>query len=84
MSRAFIDTIEPGDADARLSAIYARVLDPETGQLDNIMAVHSLHPAGLEAHFALYRAVMTGTKGLRKVDRELIALHVSRLNGCHY
>lgn len=48
------------------------------------MRIHSLHPAGLEAHFALYRAVMLGTPSLRKVDREMIALVVSATNGCHY
>ena len=76
-----VDTPEPG---SELEALYARVVDPVTGQLDNIMTVHSLHPAGLKAHFELYTAVMAGTAGLRKVDRELIALVVSRANDCHY
>ena len=48
------------------------------------MAIHGLHPAGLRAHFELYRAVMAGTRGLRKVDREMIALVVSQANACHY
>ncbi len=48
------------------------------------MQVHSLHPAGLRAHFELYRAVMRGTPTLPAVDRELIALVVSQRNGCHY
>lgn len=81
---SFIDTIPPERADERLRSIYAAVADPQTGALDNIMRIHSLHPAGLEAHFALYRAVMLGTPSLRKVDREMIALVVSATNGCHY
>jgi AhpD family alkylhydroperoxidase len=32
----------------------------------------------------LYRAVMTSTATLLKVEREIIALVVSGLNGCHY
>ena len=48
------------------------------------MAVHSLNPRGLAAHDALYRSAMAGTGSLRKVERELIALVVSRENDCHY
>jgi alkylhydroperoxidase family enzyme len=48
------------------------------------MSVHSLHPAGLRAHFQLYRTVMRGTRGLPAVDREMVALVVSRLNQCLY
>ncbi len=49
-----------------------------------LLRAHSLHPAGLAAHWALYRAVMRGTKSLPKADREMIALVVSARNGCHY
>ena len=80
----WIDTISPDDADERLAALYAAVLDPHSGRLDNIMRVHSLHPAGLEAHYRLYEAVMAGTRTLRKVDREWIALVASSINDCHY
>jgi alkylhydroperoxidase family enzyme len=71
-------------ADPMLEELYAAARDPTTGELDNILAVHGLHPAGLKAHLELYRAVMRGTRTLRKVERELIALLVSRLNRCHY
>ena len=76
-----IDEPEPGSV---LAELYARVADPDTGRVDHVMKVHSLHPAGLAAHDSLYRAVMAGTRGLRKVERELIAVVVSRANGCHY
>jgi AhpD family alkylhydroperoxidase len=32
----------------------------------------------------MYREVMTGTKTLRKVEREMIAIVVSAANACHY
>ena len=73
-----------GEGDEGLEAIFDSARDPATGALDEIMRVHSLHPAGLEAHLGLYGAVMRGTPGLRRVERELIALVVSGLNGCHY
>ena len=81
---AWIHTVPEREASPELAALYEAVVDPTTGQLDNILSIHSLHPAGLRAHFDLYMAVMAGTPGLRKVDRELIALVVSLENRCHY
>ena len=81
---AWIDTIPPEDACEELRELYRRVTDPGTGQLDHIMQIHSLHPAGLRAHFELYRAVMKATHSLSASERELIALVVSIDNECHY
>lgn len=80
----WIRTIPDDKAEGELGALYSRVVDPKSGKVDHILAAHSLHPRGLAAHFELYSAVMSGTRGLRKVDRELIALVVSSLNECHY
>ena len=80
----WISTISESEATGDLASLYTRVRDPETGRLDNIMQVHGLHPAGLETHFTLYCAVMRGTKSLPRVDREMLALVVSRINACHY
>jgi len=67
-----------------LAALLARSVDPVSGRVDDILRIHSLHPEGWDAHLSLYGAVMRGTPGLRKVEREMIALVVSRENGCHY
>ncbi len=80
----WIKTIATGDAGFDLRQLYEAAADPETGELDNIMRVHSLHPEGLRTHLELYAAVMRGTKSLRKVERELVALVVSQVNECHY
>ena len=64
--------------------LFAGMEDPNTGRVDNILRIHALHPEGLNAHFRLYEAVMSGTVSLRKIDRELIALRVSQLNRCRY
>ena len=69
---------------AGLDEQYGAVVDAEYGKIDNIMAIHSLNPAGLAAHNALYMSAMAGTKTLRKVERELIAYVVSLENRCHY
>jgi len=81
---AWIRTIDEGDAEGDLSALYAGMCDPTSKKVDNILKVHSLHPEGLAAHGALYLAVMDGTRSLPKVDREMIALVVSKVNECHY
>ncbi len=81
---SWIDTVGPEDADDELKRLYDRVRDPHSGELDNIMRVHSLHPRGLEAHYELYASAMRPTPSLRRADREMIALVVSRINDCHY
>ena len=81
---AWIKTIHPDQADGVLATLYQQGRDPHQGGVDNILKVHSLHPAALEGHLALYEAVMKGTPTLRKVERELIAVVVSTINHCHY
>ncbi len=78
-----IPDVEWSETDG-LAEQYEAVLDATYGRVDNIMAIHSLNPAGLAAHNALYLSAMTGTKTLRKVERELIAYVVSVENRCHY
>lgn len=77
----WIEIIPAEDWDVELRD---RVGDPATGEIDAIMAVHSLNPRGLAGHHALYSSAMSGTASFRKVDRELVALVVSQANDCHY
>ena len=67
-----------------LADLYGRVVDTTFDRVDRIMAVHSLNPTGLAAHYGLYHSAMSGTGTLRKVERELVALVVSLENHCHY
>jgi len=83
---AWIETV-PDDQWANQEGLadqYDAVVDKTYGRVDQIMAIHSLNPAGLAAHNALYMSAMAGTATLRKVERELIALVVSLENHCHY
>ena len=80
---AFIRTIPPAEARDRLAELYRTWAEPD-GSVDHVFQAHSLNPEGLAAHGAVYRAAMSGTRGLRKADRELIAVAVSHWNGCHY
>ncbi len=81
---AWIRIIDEEAAGSELKELYDQMIDPETGRVDEILRIHSLHSSGLAGHFALYQAVMSSTPGLRKAEREMIALVVSRLNNCHY
>ena len=81
---AWIQVIDEDEAGSELRALYRPLVDPETGRVDEIMRVHSLHPAGLASHASLYASAMRSTPTLRKVEREMIALVVSTLNDCHY
>jgi alkylhydroperoxidase family enzyme len=42
------------------------------------------NPAVLQASMAMYRAVMHGPSPLLRWQRELLAVVVSRTNGCRY
>lgn len=82
--RAWIEVLPEDRWEGDLEPLLEASLDPGQERVDNVLAVHSLDPAGLAAHLAVYRSAMAGTAGLRKVDRELVALVVSQTNHCHY
>lgn len=61
-----------------------QVMDPNYDRVDWIMRIHALDADSLAAHNRLYRQAMKGTRSLRKVEREMMALLVSQVNECHY
>ena len=80
---AWIKTIPPAEASGDLLEQYDRMRDP-CGNVANILQVHSLSPAALRAHFDLYRTLMFARSELSRPQREMIAVVVSKTNGCHY
>ena len=80
----WIEVIPDDEWDGELADLRPLVVDPKADKVDNIMSIHSLNPRALAAHNELYLSAMRGTKTLRKVERELIALVVSLENHCHY
>ena len=81
---AWIDTIREDRWEGPLGQLFDEVADRAADRVDNIMQIHSLNPAGMASHNAMYWSAMTGTRSLCKVERELIALVVSAYNDCHY
>jgi alkylhydroperoxidase family enzyme len=80
----WIETPHEDDWGPELEDLKSQVVDPAHGRVDWIMRIHALDPGSLEAHNLLYRQAMKGTATLRKVEREMIALVVSKANECHY
>lgn len=81
---AWIETKREDQWTGPLADQFEAVVDRTHGRVDNIMQIHSLDPAGMEAHLAVYTAAMASTKTLRKVEREIIAVVVSNINECNY
>ncbi|MGH7694551.1 MAG: carboxymuconolactone decarboxylase family protein [Gemmatimonadaceae bacterium] len=51
---------------------------------DNIIQIHAVHPAVMRQHWELYRELMHRPGPLTRRQRELLAVRVSAINGCHY
>jgi len=79
--------IEAPDEDGwgpEFDGLREQVMDPNYDRVDWIMRIHALDADSLAAHNRLYRQAMKGTRSLRKVEREMMALLVSQVNECHY
>ena len=79
-----IKTIPPEAAKGRLKTLYDRVKGPD-GRVDNILAAHSLRPASLEGHMALYKNVLHHSANQTpKWILETVGVYVSMINRCAY
>lgn len=82
--RAWIDAPHEDEWDEEMADLRRDVIDPAHQRVDWIMRIHALDEGSLQAHNVLYKQAMKSTPTLRKVDREMIAVVVSKLNDCHY
>ncbi len=80
---AYIKIIEHSEATGKLKEVYEKIIS-ERSKLSNIMKIHSLHPDSMEKHMELYLSIMFTKLGLKRADRELIAVVVSAANKCDY
>lgn len=81
---AWIETIEPEDADGLLHDLYERVKTPH-GTVDNVMKAHSLRPHTLEGHLVLYKSVLHSPANVLPLwFLETVASYVSIINRCEY
>ena len=80
---AFIETVPPGAATGMLKRIYDAAHE-QAGRVFQILQVQSPNPEVLRASMQLYRAAMFAPSPLSRVEREAIAVVVSRANDCFY
>lgn len=80
---SYIDIIAESDARGELAALYKRFGNPD-GTVDNVLKAHSLNPASLEAHCALYVQACHKPGPVSRAEREMVGVVVSRINGCVY
>jgi len=80
---SWIKVIDIAEGEGSLREAYEEVASVR-GQVGNILKAHSVHPEVMTAHLHLYRELMFGRSELTRADRELIAVAVSVVNGCHY
>ena len=81
---AWIEVIHEDEAEGELAEIYDQERVPQTGQVDNILKIHSLNPQTLRDHAQLYKTLMFGKGGLSRPEREMIGTVVSTVNHCYY
>ena len=80
---AWIRTVDPDDAEGPLKDLYQRAFK-RAGRLWNILRLQSGNAEVLQASTDLYLAIMYGRSPLSRGQREMLAVVVSRTNGCHY
>jgi uncharacterized peroxidase-related enzyme len=80
---AYIETVPDAEADGALRRVYeaSRKRDRRVAE---VIRVLSQNPPALERFMALYGTIAYGPSGLSRAQREMIAIVVSKTNGCHY
>jgi alkylhydroperoxidase family enzyme len=79
----YISTIPPSQATGPLKAQYDLSLQRD-GRIATIIQAMSQNPAALTDLITLYTTISRGPSGLSRAQREMIAVVVSKANGCHY
>jgi uncharacterized peroxidase-related enzyme len=80
---AYIDVKEYDDADGRLKEIYDDLIETR-GKLAEVHKIQSLNPETIVAHMDLYLKIMFGRSPLKRYQREMLGVVVSKSNACTY
>ena len=79
----WIRTVPVDEASGRLRKIYDAAIG-RAGRVFGIVRAMSLSPAVTEASMTFYQRIMFAREGLRRYQREMLAVITSRANSCHY
>lgn len=81
---AWIDTVAPDRATGLLKHLYEAAIS-RAGRVYQIIRIQSPRPRALRASTQLYvEAMLSPDSALSRVQREMLATTVSRVNACHY
>ena len=80
---AYLRLVDENEASGLLKDEYDAAV-ARAGKVFNIVKAMSLRPRVLRRSMELYREAMHGPSGLSRIERELLAVVVSRANDCHY
>src|SRR6056297_1737440 len=80
---AWIKTLNEKEAEGKLKKYYKQI-KKSRGKIANIHKIHSLNPESLKNHMDLYMNIMFSDSGLKREQREMIAVVVSSANECNY
>src|SRR5258708_8854368 len=74
---------DPETLEEDLRALFALCIE-KLGIVPNVLRAYSLRPQKLRNFVALYNELMLAPSGLSKLEREMLAVVVSRANRCYY
>ena len=80
---AYIRLVDEADAEGALARVYHTALK-RAGRIFNILRIQSQSPKSLEACMGMYAVLMKGESVLSRAQREMLAVVVSKTNGCRY
>lgn len=80
---SFIKPIETDDATGLLARIYGAAIK-RAGKVFQILRIQSNNANSLKASMDLYAATMLRESPITRRQREMMAVVVSKANGCHY
>lgn len=80
---AYISVIQHEKSEGQLKDIYDNLVKTR-GKLADVHMIQSLNPESIVSHMDLYMTIMFGKSPLRRVQREMIAVVVSKNNNCDY
>ncbi len=83
LAMSWIHEVDPADAEGLLGRMFKAAI-ARAGKLFNVIRVQSVEPRVLNASIQLYKELMHGPGPLRRDQREMIAVAVSRANECGY
>lgn len=78
-----IQVIEPEEAEGKLKTIYEELINAR-GKLAEVHKIQSLNPQSIINHMDLYMTIMFGKSPIKRVQREMMAVVVSKTNHCSY